>query len=99
MRLLILLVLAACDNLSGGKSVQPDLTSKGLNHVPVVMTPHFGMVKDHCLPSQIACTHTWEKDGVRYADVFAEEPEDFNDYNRTETLGHECWHGFGARHK
>lgn len=77
------------------------MVNKGLNHVPVVMTPHFGaeFVDAHCFPWQIACTRSYEKDGVRYADVFAEEPKDFNDYNATETLGHECWHGFGARHK
>lgn len=27
------------------------------------------------------------------------QPEDFNDYDRLETLGHECWHALGAMHQ
>src|SRR5258706_15194413 len=94
--------LVACDNLSGGKAIQPDLTARATRD-PVLMIPNWqpdaAGVAVVCGPGVLACSHRYLADGQWTAVITAVEPRDFNDFNTIETLGHECWHGFGAKHK
>lgn len=101
IRLAILLFLAACDNISGGKAIQPDLTERATRDA-VLMIPNWqpaDRIQDYCGPNRLGCTQRYMTSTGWAAIVTAVEPKDFNDFNRTETLGHECWHGFGANHK
>ena len=38
-------------------------------------------------------------DNISICEVYAVQPESFEDYPNLETLGHEVWHCFGAQHK
>jgi predicted small secreted protein len=94
-------LLVACANISGGKVIQPELVTRA-SREPVLAIPNWqprDRIGDYCPPGKLACTQRYMTDNGWVAFITAVEPNDFNDFNTTETLGHECWHGFGATHK
>lgn len=95
-------LFVACDNLSGGKAVQPELTARATRD-PVLMIPNWQpreRIGEFCPAGQLGCSgERYLADGVWTVTITVVEPRDFNDFNATESLGHECWHGFGAKHK
>ncbi len=87
--------------MSGGKAIQPEQTARATRE-SVLMIPNWqprDKIADYCGPGHLGCTDRYMTDTGWVALVTAPEPSDFNDFNTTETLGHECYHGFGAKHK
>jgi hypothetical protein len=37
-------------------------------------------------------------DDITVCEIYAVQPEDFDDHSQLETFGHESWHCFGAKH-
>lgn len=103
MRLLLVVAICAlpsCSDPTAGKARQPDLVSKATqSRVVMHVTWHTKAELDSLYPGLTGHTR-WETiDGERHAYIDAVEPEDFNDFDHLESLGHEAWHGFGATHK
>lgn len=101
MRWLVFLLLAGCDNLSGGKDIQPELTQRATREA-VLVIPNWQTaegVTHFCGPNRRGCARRYMTDTGWAAIITAVEPKDFNDFNATETLGHECYHAFGAMHE
>lgn len=102
LAVLVGLCVPSCDNVSGGKGVQPQLLTRASREA-VLMIPNWQLdaaaVAAICGPGLVACTRRLERNGMTVATITAVEPRDFNDFNALETLGHEAWHGFGATHQ
>lgn len=50
-------------------------------------------------PNTTGHTHIEKIGDDWHAYVMCMQPTDFNDLDRLETLGHECWHALGAMHE
>lgn len=93
------LALPSCDPMAG-KARQPDLVHRATeSRVVMHVTWHTRAELDALRPGKAGTTRRELIDGEWHAYIDAVEPTDFNDFDHTETLGHECWHGFGAKHK
>lgn len=98
--LAVILVLVGCDPYAG-KARQPELVSRATERCSLMCVNWRTRAEmDAMYPGKSATTMPWkDTEGLQHGVIDAVEPTDFNDYDHLESLGHECWHGFGATHK
>ena len=107
----VALLLAACSP-SGNQEFYETLNKSKWNQITIQMhwLPSMAAVNEKCLslgtkdgPDSAvkaygACARS-KPDDISICEIYAKEPDSFDDEKQLTNLGHEMWHCFGARHK